>query len=439
MSKLYIPENVWLVCSEGTSTQQMLVTSQSKVKIDGGYLMATTADRVKTDFGCKKEALADAIGVAICAMVIAACVVGTGGLGACAIIGLAGAAGAVGGGILGRVMPCGCARCMGPWQNFSPSVIVSGYNALLDDSFSICSKGGTIKIMFSKEAAEAYAALVASKSNVEIANIAILAFVTPFVIKGAGNAILGFKSGFSAALGVSKFSALAFVGETAVVGGTGLAIDRGVDFLKEDIIYEGLDVRKYTDGEIEKEASLILNENHPQPNDSQDDLYKMKDEIEKIESIDSRKASVTDYEKMTYKHKGYLSAVNGYIEETEWDVVEDKTDWNHKIKGTRNLEVLQETDNLTQSSGTYYMEQEYTLETGKDYNMGMGLATDIKNTIKDSVPFASKEGTKSFFIGVLFDAYRGINNKLLENSILNYKEVISSEAEAIEKLKVKTK
>ncbi len=195
MSKLYIPENVWLVCSEGTSTQQMLVTSQSKVKIDGGYLMATTADRVKTDFGCKKEALADAIAVAICAMVIAACVVGTGGLGACAIIGLAGAAGAVGGGILGRVMPCGCARCMGPWQNYSPSVIVSGYNALLDDSISICSKGGTIKIMFSKEAAEAYAALVASKSNVEIANIAILAFVIPFVISGAGNAILGFKSG----------------------------------------------------------------------------------------------------------------------------------------------------------------------------------------------------------------------------------------------------
>ena len=85
------------------------------------------------------------------------------------------------------------------------------------------------------------------------------------------------------------------------------------------------------------------------------------------------------------------------------------------------------------------MEQEYTIETGKDYNLGKGLATDIKNTIKDSVPFASKEGTKSFFIGVLFDAYRGVNNKLLENSILHYKEVISSETKAIEKLKVKTK
>lgn len=118
MGKLYIPENVWLVCSEGTSTQQMLVTSQSTVKIDGGHLMATTADRVKNDFGCKKEALSGAITLAICAMAVmavAVLVVGTGGLGACAIIGLAGAAGAVRGGILGRVSPCGCARCMGPW------------------------------------------------------------------------------------------------------------------------------------------------------------------------------------------------------------------------------------------------------------------------------------------------------------------------------------
>ena len=86
------------------------------------------------------------------------------------------------------------------------------------------------------------------------------------------------------------------------------------------------------------------------------------------------------------------------------------------------------------------MEQEYTLETGKDYNMGMGLATDIKKHHK-KIQFLLqvKREQNHFFIGVLFDAYRGINNKLLENSILNYKEVISSEAEAIEKLKVKTK
>ena len=186
MSKLYVPEGVWLVCSEGTSTQQLAVVSQSTVAINDGHLMATVEDKVKTDFGCKKGALLTAIAMALCAIAVAAFVVGTGGLGACLIIGAAGAAGAVGGGIIGRLMPCGCASCMGSWKNHSPSVRVCGYYALLEDSISTCSKGGIIKIMFSKEAAEAYAALVAMKSNVEIANVAAIAFALPFILRGAG-------------------------------------------------------------------------------------------------------------------------------------------------------------------------------------------------------------------------------------------------------------
>lgn len=55
MSKLYVPEGVWLVCSEGTSTQQLTVVSQSMVKMDGDHLVATVEDKVKADFGCKKE------------------------------------------------------------------------------------------------------------------------------------------------------------------------------------------------------------------------------------------------------------------------------------------------------------------------------------------------------------------------------------------------
>ena len=99
MSKLYVPEGVWLVCSEGTSTQQLTVLSQSKVKIDGGHLMATTEDKVKNDFGCKKNALIKsmigAVAMLLVAFAIVAVTVGTGGLGVCAIIGAAGAAGAV--------------------------------------------------------------------------------------------------------------------------------------------------------------------------------------------------------------------------------------------------------------------------------------------------------------------------------------------------------
>ena len=65
MSKLYVPEGVWLVCSEGTSTQQLAVVSQSKVTVNDGRLMATIEDKVKTDFGCKKGALLTSIAMAL--------------------------------------------------------------------------------------------------------------------------------------------------------------------------------------------------------------------------------------------------------------------------------------------------------------------------------------------------------------------------------------
>ena len=85
------------------------------------------------------------------------------------------------------------------------------------------------------------------------------------------------------------------------------------------------------------------------------------------------------------------------------------------------------------------MKEDYTLKTGNDYTFGKGLVTDIKNTVKESVPFASKEGTKSFLIGVLLDAYRGVNNKILECSLDRYKGLISTETQAKERINVKTK
>ncbi|MDY6205690.1 MAG: PAAR-like protein [Prevotella sp.] len=434
MSKLYVPEGVWLVCSEGTSTQQLAVVSQSKVKIDAGHLMATVEDKVKADFGCKKGALFTAIVMALCAAAVAVAVVGTGGLAACAIIGAAGAAGAVGGGIIGRLMPCGCASCMGSWQNHSLTVKVGGYHALLEDSISVCSKGGTIKIMFSKEAAEAYAALVAAKSNVEIANIAAIAFVAPFVLQGAGNAILGFKTGFSAALGVSKLSAAAFVGETAVVGGVGYGANRFFDAIKTGI-YSGLEVRDYVQGQTEKRVNNVLNDSSVI--DSQQWAFDTKEDIGYGTHIKDRETiSITDYEKMTYEREGYLSTTSGYVDERGWEVVEEKSDWKYRLESKRSIENLPETDKLTQSSGTYYMKEEYANIKGKDYNVG-------KNTFKDGLnainPLKDKEGKAMFLLDLALDTYRGIVNKLLEGSFDNYKESIALEQDARDKHNVKTK
>ena len=348
MSKLYVPEGVWLVCSEGTSTQQLAVVSQSTVAINDGHLMATVEDKVKTDFGCKKGALLTAIAMALCAIAVAAFVVGTGGLGACLIIGAAGAAGAVGGGIIGRLMPCGCASCMGSWKNHSPSVRVCGYYALLEDSISTCSKGGIIKIMFSKEAAEAYAALVAMKSNVEIANVAAIAFALPFILRGAGTAIIGFKGGFSAALAVGGRAAAFYTLGTGITGfvsfEAGLYAKKGVNYA-----YETAGVDKYIKGKIEDEASTALGDG-----ENQTWMFETKQQAGYIGKIGKRNNySITNYEKLTYEREGYLSTTKGYVDEKGWEVVEEKSNWKYRVESTRKIEKLPTTDKLTQSSDVY--------------------------------------------------------------------------------------
>lgn len=426
MSKLYVPEGVWLVCSEGTSTQQLAVVSQSTVKIDGAHLMATTEDRVKTDFGCKKGAFLAACMMALAAMAVAVVIVGTGGLGACAIIGAAGAAGAVGGGILGRLMPCGCATCMGVWQNHSLSVKAGGYHALLEDSFSLCSKGGTIKIMFSKEAAEAYAALVAMKSNTEIANVAAIAFALPFVLRGAGTAIIGFKGGFSAALAVGARAAAIYTLEAGITGGVsysmGMLTSKGKNY-----IYDKMGVYDYVKGDTEKKVTPVLGNS-----DGQDEMFDAKRNVGKVGKIGKRKGySITSYEKMTYERKGYLSTTSGYIDERGWEVVEEKSDWKYKVESARKIEKLPGTDKLTQPTGIYYMKDEYTLKTGKDYNIGKDLGKDIKKTMN---PFGHM-----FAIDLLIDLSRGVCNKLLEGKLENYKRLLTKEQETRNKMTVKTK
>lgn len=431
MSKLYVPEGVWLVCSECTSTQQLAVVSQSKVKIDAGHLMATVEDKVKADFGCKKEALFTAIVMALCAAAVAVAVVGTGGLAACAIIGAAGAAGAVSGGIIGRLMPCGCASCMGSWQNHSLTVKVGGYHALLEDSISVCSKGGTIKIMFSKEAAEAYAELVAMTSNVEIANVAVVAFALPFVLRSAGTAIIGFKSGFSAALAVSGKAAAIYTIEAGVTGGAAWLSGEGVKRGK-DGIYTQLGVYDYVKRKYEKETSKVLN-----TEDNQQFLFDTRKYIGHVGKSGKRKGySVTDYEKMTYEREGYLSSKDGYIEERNWEVVEDKSDWKYKVEGTRNSALLPSTDKLTQKEGTYYMKEEYALQTGKDYNIGKGICTDVRKAIN---PFSSKDSRVGFGIDLLIDLCQGISNKLLEGKLSETAKKALLEQVARDKINVRTK
>ncbi len=429
MSNLYVPNGAWLVCTSGMSTQQLSVTSQTSVKMTGGQLMATVEDKVKTDFGCKNMATRLAAFAGILAAIVAAAVLiaATGGLGLGVLlaIGVAGAAGAIGGGALGRMLPCLCAMSMGKWTEYQPLVKIGGHYALLDKSIASCSGGGMVKIMYSKEAAEAFAALVSRKSDMEIANIAGVLFVAPFVIKGAVTGIAGFASGFSAALSVNGLAAAAFTGEALVVGGVGFGVGEVMAFVKDEI-YDTFGVDDYVGGRIEGQTDATLN-NQPITKETergnQQGLYTAVEFTEGMENAQNRKGSITNLKGITYERKGYLSSDKGYIQEHAMDEVLDKNDYKFRIEGKRNvIKNLSETDKLTQSNGAYYMNEEYNQITQKDYNVGKGMIKELKGQFN---PLKHISLTELFT-----DLYRGIGNKLLEGKLNDYQKTLGAEAKA---------
>ncbi|WP_158825815.1 PAAR-like protein [Mucilaginibacter lacusdianchii] len=198
MAKLYVPDKAYLVCSEGMKTQQIKVSSQSTIKIANGRLAATIKDRTGANFVCAKMVLAGAIiGVAIAAVVAAAIVLSGGTL----AIGLGAmlAAGALGGAAAGlrtALIPCACALLtMGKdWAPVHPKVTFEDKKALIETSVVPCRFGGIVKILYSKEAAEALAAANRSKAIAGVAAVTTVAFLGGTMVAALGSAALALQS-----------------------------------------------------------------------------------------------------------------------------------------------------------------------------------------------------------------------------------------------------
>lgn len=117
-------------------------------------------------------------------------------------------------------------------------------------------------------------------------------------------------------------------------------------------------------------------------------------------------------------------------------MVEEKSDWKYKVESTRTSETILSTDKLTQKEGTYYMKEEYALQTGKDYNIGKGIGKDMEKAIN---PFSSKDSRVRFGIDLLIDLCRGISNKLLEGKLSETAKKALLEQVARNKINVRTK
>ena len=156
MSKLYVPDGAWLVCSNGMKKQQIKVTSQSTVTIAGGHLKATVDDRPGGNFICGKMMLIGAVAGAALAAVFIVGTIATGGtlaVGAGALMAAAAAGGAATGGLV-SLIPSICGAALHDWTPYDKNVLTSGKHPLLENSTIECFLGGKVIILYSEKAAD---------------------------------------------------------------------------------------------------------------------------------------------------------------------------------------------------------------------------------------------------------------------------------------------
>lgn len=153
MARKFLIDGNWLICSEGTCMQRMLVKSQKTVYAHG-KLVATMNDRMDNNFYCLKMVSAGAMVGAIIGAAAAAGAVFTGGAaigGIIAAVGTSALTGSISGKLL-SLMPCICA-CLtkpGKWTSVKNSVLIQNQMALMPDAKLNCLLGGMVSIVLPK-------------------------------------------------------------------------------------------------------------------------------------------------------------------------------------------------------------------------------------------------------------------------------------------------
>lgn len=153
MARKFLIDGNWLICSEGTCMQRMLVKSQKTVYAHG-KLVATMNDRMDNNFYCLKMVSAGAMVGAIVGAAAAAGAIFTGGAaigGIIAAVGTSALTGSISGKLL-SLMPCICA-CLtkpGKWTSVKNSVLIQNQMALMPDAKLNCLLGGMVSIVLPK-------------------------------------------------------------------------------------------------------------------------------------------------------------------------------------------------------------------------------------------------------------------------------------------------
>lgn len=435
MSQLYVPDGVFLVCTDGMSKQALTVTSQTTIKIAGGRLAATRNDRMCDNHNCAKMVIAGAIIGAIVAGIIAAATVATGGLAGAAIVGAIAAGGAVVGagvGLLAGLIPCICALLTHDWLIYHPEALLEKQEALLENSTIPCRFGGSVMIFYSQEAADAAVNLKRWDTVCNVGIIAITAFAMSFtgVYKGIVAAGKGIYMGFSLfgfKIGMANLGQMFVAGGSSYLGGY-LASNIIINPIK-NAVYEATGIKEYvtpTNTNIEN----VMNEGEDGKYVNPDKPLK---EIGKVSGLNKGNKQMSPYEiKSESKYEMYN--IKG---QTEHTVGTPSTSSNVKdgavLGKTSNTSSPQYNAQVRMSDSTGYAEGGTRTETttGTQYNSNWkGAATQGFNSFKPSAL------GKSALMSLLADGLAAIKNPIVKGPLEEFEKSLEIEEKARESIKV---
>lgn len=455
MSQLYVPDKVWLVCSDGMKKSQLKVSSQNTIKIADGRYAATINDRFEGNFMCAKMVIAGAIAGAI----IAAAVVASGGtilgLGA-AVGGAVAAAGGAAVGGLAAMVPSICSLfCMGSqWQPVHTKVLLQKQQALIEHSKINCFLGGNIMIFYSEAAAEEFTDLVMQNTFVKVGGIILgsaLACGAVASVMAGGSAFLANAKLVFGTFG--KTAGFIYIGEglawlSAGWLASGMAdaakgdgtLELNVPFTDINIINQkvlpsggyqlvqdhlGFNMQDYADGKtVESVDSMTESNPVTIPNFGSTDPYADASSIMYDDNGNTRNydPNISQYEELEYERRTVITGRGGG-EEVEFDQVSDNLDPRARQELSPTRTVTNNHEAFGDRTGAYYSDETYTHTQGQQLhgNSTTSMKTKGVATLKNALPSLLEWG---------IDAYNIAMNAILQVPIAEYKESLKQEKEA---------
>jgi hypothetical protein len=160
MALSFVPDGVFLVCTNGIVSQKLFVRSQSTVLLNDGRPMATTYDRMTGDFLCPAMVLAGPAIAGLAATVFAGTMVAALAITTVSSIALARITG---------IIPCFCGMLTTAWFPFHFVAQGNGLFPILESSKLSCTLGGTVTIAFTQAKADALVSYNRNKFALDVA------------------------------------------------------------------------------------------------------------------------------------------------------------------------------------------------------------------------------------------------------------------------------